>query len=218
VTSQPAAQIVVAAVIGGTISEASGGNFGNGAITMSFQYAFAKAFEAMPLTGSSSTSDVVDVQVPSSIKIEAQNYATREDAARAAGLAYGAQGVARQQEVDLGLTQDPNNGWGYLTPGWGPVGATRVNATPLLRAYIAAGYRVNAWMHGHFDSQLNFSATDFALAWHKGPTFLVNRNGDVRSLTDSYLQAKASQLPIPQRNLSGLQQAYWTEGLPGVGL
>ena len=44
-SSSPAAQTVVAAVIGGTISRARGGKFANGAITGAFQFAMGRAIE-----------------------------------------------------------------------------------------------------------------------------------------------------------------------------
>lgn len=76
-------------------------------------------------------------------------------------------------------------------------------------------------MHGHFDHQLNFSSNDFGLIWEKpGSTFLVNRNLEVRSLTNADLQNALKALPFDYRRhgLSGLQKYHRDEGIPGTVL
>ncbi|WP_367347455.1 RHS repeat-associated core domain-containing protein [Stenotrophomonas bentonitica] len=151
----------------------------------------------MSPTASSGRSGAKAVSVPDSIKVESQGYPTASDAAKAAGNQYGEIGVKSKRELQLGLTKVASGDWGYLTPGWGPEDATRVDPAPLLQAYEAAGFRVDAWMHGHFDSQLNFSATDFTIVWGRSwPTFMVNRNGTTRVLTDSYLKGVSRSLPF----------------------
>jgi RHS repeat-associated protein len=169
-------------------------------------------------TASAGRSGAEAVSVPDSIKMESQGYRTAGDAAKAAGSEYGKKGVESRRELQLGLTEIKVGEWGYLTPGWGPEKAKIVDPRPLLRAYISAGFKVDAWMHGHFDSNLNFSANDFALVWGGGAaTFMVNKNGAVRMLNDSHLQSALRRLPfeVRKRGLSGLKQYYSNEGLPG---
>lgn len=127
----------------------------------------------MGTTASTGQSGAAPVSVPESIKVESQGHNTLADAATAAGSQYGEMGVDKSSEVQLGFVRVTGGGWGYLTPGWGPEGVKIVNPQPLLDAYRSAGYKVAAWMHGHFDHNLNFSANDFGLVWGKGvPTFL----------------------------------------------
>lgn len=207
------------AVIGGTASAMTGGKFANGAVTAAFGYAFGRVIQrSVPVTASGSGASE-SVIVPPEIQLEASGYLTPEEAALAAGARYGAEGVANRQEVQLGLVQVATKNWGYLTPGWGPVGATLVDASALFDAYGTAGFAVSAWMHGHFDSQLNFSAQDFKLVWNKPKisTYMVNRNGEVRVLRHSHLKSalKTMSGSLYKKNLTGLQAHYETTGLPG---
>jgi len=174
-----------------------------------------------PITGSS-RGRPEPVIVPGKVQIERSGFLTKEDAARDAGATYGANGVSRKQEVQLGLIRIAPDNWGYLTPGWGPVGATRVDSTALFDAYRATGLKVHAWMHGHWDQQLNFSATDFPLVWGKPnvSTFLINSAGEVRVLRHSHLDAglQAMQGSTFKQNLQGLMSYYAETGLPGEKL
>ena len=167
-------------------------------------------------SGSSSSS--IAASVPETVRVEAQDFPSLGEAAKAAGRALGGSGVSKRQELQLGLTQIAPGNWGYLTPGWGPVGATRVDFSSLLAAYRAAGFTVSAWMHGHWDRQGNFSALDFRLVWgSRDSTYLVNRAGQVRVLTDAHLQDAFRRLPFASRKLGllGLQNHYSESGLPG---
>jgi hypothetical protein len=124
-----------ASVVGGTGSEAPGGKFANGAITGAFDYSVGAIAQGFETASDATVSDVADVVVPANLKVEARNFHTEADAAKAAGAAYGPLGVANKQEFDLGIIELGNQDWGYLTPGWGPVNATRVNPKPLFAAY-----------------------------------------------------------------------------------
>ena len=175
-------------------------------------------FTTIATTASGRGSGGARASVPDNIKIEAKGYDSAASAAVAAGQRYGSEGVETRREVQLGITKVGDNNWGYLTPGWGPQGATRVDPTDLLNAYINAGFIVKAWMHGHFDSQLNFSAIDFALVWKtEYSTYLVNSKGQVRMLNDGHLQSAMRFLPRSSRRLQlqGLQSYYSETGLPG---
>lgn len=179
------------------------------------------SFTTVAITASNGASGSKPVELPSSVKIEGSGFTSEGDAAKAAGQKYGSEGVQRQRELQLGLTQLDSKNWGYLTPGWGPEGATIVDPKNLFLAYIAAGYSVSAWMHGHFDNQLNFSAADFAQVWvTRSSAYLVNSASEVRVLTDGYLRRALKDLPMDQRRkgLQGLQGAYYTPGLPGEKL
>jgi hypothetical protein len=220
VTSNSAGQGFLVAIVGGTASAAGGGKFANGAMSAAFSYAFGHVAENFE-TGSSDVTDVSPIEVPSSVKIEAQGFETSNAAAKAAGAAYGEEGVRRRQELQLGLSRLGEGNWSYLTPGWGPVGAVRVDPTALLQAYRAAGLSVQAWMHGHFDSQLFFSAVDFSMVWGKSqPTYLVNSVGQVRSLTDAQLKGALKSLPrdYKSKGFDGLRKFYEESGFPGSEL
>ena len=174
------------------------------------------------VTGQSAEGEVSDVIVPGTIKVEASNFPTKDDAAKAAGAAYGALGVKNKQEVQLGLLELGPQNWGYLTLGWGPFGAGKVDPSALLAAYRNAGFKnsmgVKVWMHGHWDGQMNFSATDFPHVRKVGAmTYLVNKGGEVRVLTHQDLKSaisgmRGSTLP---KDFSGVQMYYKESGLPG---
>ena len=177
----------------------------------------------MDTVGSKKGSSARDVSVPEKVMIEASGYATMGEAADAAEKAYLQDDKKKKKdsELQLGLVEISDGNWGYLTPGWGPENATRVNLSPLLKAYLDAGLTWDAWMHSHFDSQQNFSATDFAFVWGRTrPLVLANRNGEVRILTDSYLKKELRKLPFKERSgkLGALQKLYETTGLPGEEL
>jgi RHS repeat-associated protein len=168
-------------------------------------------------TASSRRTTASSVEVPSEIRIESSGYKSSAEAARATGAAYGSEGVRTKRELEVGLIRIAKNNWGVLTPGWGPAGATRVDPSALLDAYVDAKLMPHVWMHGHFDSQLNFSATDFGLVFGQSRyTYLVNREGDVRVLRDSYLQRMFNRMPSfsKKNGLRGLQ-SYYPDGLPG---
>lgn len=151
------------------------------------------------------------VIVPNKVVVESRGYDSLRSAAKAVGKAYGQQGVDNRQELQIGITNLGKGEWGYLTPGWGGVGESRVDPGPLFQAYQDAGLTVAAWMHGHFDSQLDFSATDFTLVWGtKLETFLVNREGEVRVLTNDHLMGAFRRMPINKRHmgLKALQSEY----------
>ena len=149
--------------------------------------------------------------------IYSQREYLQDEAALAAGADVGPQSKDRKQEPQVGLIRIKDGDWGYLTPGWGPVGAKQVNTTPLFDAYVTANLTPYAWLHGHFDDQLNFSATDFVSVWGRpNPSYLVNKNGEVRILRDSHLQDARGRLPKgTPKTLSGLMQYYRDTGLPG---
>ncbi|MET4616216.1 hypothetical protein ABIA71_001792 [Stenotrophomonas sp. 2619] len=97
------------------------------------------------------------------------------------------------------------------------VGQVRVDPRSLFQAYKEAGLTVAAWMHGHFDSQLNFSAQDFTLVWGASfETFLLNREGEVRVLTNDHLMDAFKRITIGKRHLGiqGLQRQY-SSGISG---
>ncbi|MGV6493261.1 RHS repeat domain-containing protein [Stenotrophomonas rhizophila] len=175
--------------------------------------------DAVPSTtasggGSGSAAQVI---VPSKVQVESRGYDSARSAAKAAGAAYGPEGVEKSQEAQLGITNLGKGEWGYLTPGWGPVGQVRVDPRPLFQAYKEAGLTVAAWMHGHFDSQLNFSAQDFTLVWGTSfETFLVNREGEVRVLTNDHLMDAFKRIPVSKRHL-GIQelQRQYSSGISG---
>lgn len=170
--------------------------------------------------GSGSSGGESQTLLPETIKIEADGFADRDAAAKAAGERYGAEGTENEQEVQLGIIRISEGNWGYLTPGWGEKGATLVDPNNLLDAYQEAGFTVRAWLHGHWDAQLKFSAQDYPNAWFApGVTYLVNRNLEVRKLTRGYLDKKFKRMPQHYKKLGvgGLQAAY-KDGLDGEKL
>ncbi len=226
-----AVRSVEGALIGGTISEMTGGKFVNGAISGAVQGAMEEP-ETDQLDNSvvggggevESCKTALPVSVPSDIKIEADGFETPEQAAVAAGKQIGPGGeMARHpaQEPLLGIVKT-NKGWGYLTPGWGPVSADNVCMTPLIDAYSSMHFNVSYWMHGHWNAQLNFSAQDFGLVYGSGTnkTFLVNQNNEVRELTTKDVNSALSQMrrggSIERANLQGLRDYHKVDGLPGL--
>ncbi|MBW8852314.1 MAG: RHS repeat-associated core domain-containing protein, partial [Xanthomonadales bacterium] len=191
---------------------------GDGTCKGTGQFTTANTTARVTVAASGSGASANEASVPESIKIEASGFDSAASAAVAAGKAYGSLGVEKGSEVQLAITKIRDGNWGYLTPGWGPKGFRVVDFSELRKAYIKAGFSVDAWMHGHFDSQLNFSATDFSLVWRQNyPTFLVNSQGQVRMLSNEYLQSVLNDLPFHsrRRGLQGLRQNYAESGLPG---
>lgn len=138
-----------------------------------------------------------------------------------AGEKYGEQGVKSEQELQLAIVRVGKDDYGYLTPGWGAPGDRIINPQELFEAYGKAGFKVAAWMHGHWDSELNFSANDFGLVWGKSyRTFMVNRKLEVRKLTNKHLKKAFKSLPsrYKRKKLQGLVEYYGLEGLPGETL
>ncbi len=165
--------------------------------------------------------------VPDKIKLEASGYKTSKAAAEAVKDKYAATSMKNHQELETAIVHMGKDNWGYLTPGWGPSGIREVDTTALVNAYQNAGYATGIWIHSHFDSMLNFSATDFGLVWtDKAPkrgetgtiTYMINSHLELRELTDAYLHEKFNALDFQQQRLEleGLQQTYWEDGLPGV--
>ncbi|MGH9644451.1 MAG: hypothetical protein ACRD3Q_18770, partial [Terriglobales bacterium] len=172
-------------------------------------------------TGSTSSGAIQPATAPANPKIEASGFSSDLDAATAAGNAYGPEGTANDQEVELGLLQIHAGDWGYLTPGWGPVGATEVNFRPVLDAYTNAGFSLTGmeWMHGHFDNVFGFSATDFGLVYGRSApyrTFLINAHGETRWMGYGDLLRYRGEL-TPEQAIRGLQgyQELLPNGLPG---
>ena len=199
---------LVGALVGGTISELSGGKFANGAINGAIQAAMMGGQQRVTAVGSGTDSTRDDVELPGAVRIEGGGFDTQQGAVAAAARRYFAEGVERRQELQLGLGLQPNGKWAYYTPGWGPKGVSIIDNSRLFSMYERAGLRLDRWLHGHFDSQLNFSATDFAMAWNQSwsqsETFMVNRNGEGRVLTQSYLESMARGLPKGySKDLSG---------------
>nr|WP_277347482.1 RHS repeat-associated core domain-containing protein [Wenzhouxiangella sp. XN79A] len=206
------------AIVGGTTSRISGGKFANGAVTAAMSYAFGTlAQRTGRAVGSRSGSGADPVEVPDELDVEESGFPTAADAAKAAGARYGQIGVDSRREVQLGIVKLGDNNFGYLTPGWGSVGSDIVDPSGLLSAYRAAGHEPFAWMHGHFDGQLNFSANDFWMAWERsGSTYLVNRNLEVRRLRNHHLQSALRNVPRHYPGgLAGLQRYYAQDGIPG---
>ena len=195
-------QALVGALAGGTISQLTGGKFASGAVSGALQVAMMGGSPPSELATGSGDGEIQPVSVPDSIKVEKSGFKTPSEAALAAGGIYGPEGVTRQQEAQLAITQIDKNNWGYLTPSWGPKDATRVDPTNLFNAYRAAGYKIKYWMQGHFDGNLNFSAIDFSLVWRSGKsapsrkTFMVNRMGEVRFLTSEHLESAFRGIPL----------------------
>ncbi|WP_445765912.1 toxin TcdB middle/N-terminal domain-containing protein [Rheinheimera sp.] len=221
-TGNAYANVIVSAIAGGTISKLSGGKFANGAQTWAFNSAMAQDWsrpaERKMLTGSEDGDSGDSASIPDNIKVEADGFKTMEEAAIAAGAKYGKLGMDNKKELQLAIVQIGKDNFGYLTPGWGPVGGTIVDPSALFNTYVNLGFKVTAWMHGHWDSQGNFSATDFGLVWKKPePTFLVNKNMEVRKLTNEHLQSAFKKMPMDYRRqkLNGLQRYYGDKGLPG---
>ncbi|KZX01710.1 hypothetical protein JL49_04095 [Pseudoalteromonas luteoviolacea] len=151
--------------------------------------------------GSESGGEGNAASIPEEIKVEESGFKTLDEAAIAAGAKYGEMGVKNKQELQLALVRLGKENYGYVTPGWGPQGAAIINPGALFDAYVNAGFDIAAWMHGHWDGQLNFSSNDFGLVWEKSyPTYMVNSNLEVRKLTHRHLKrayrkyAIASQL------------------------
>lgn len=169
------------------------------------------------VVGSNNQDGADPVSVPSSIKIEKSGYKAKNAALKGAASDLGPTGVANKQELQVGIIRVASGNWGYLTPGWGPVGSTEVDATALFDAYVANNLRPNAWLHGHFDSQLNFSAVDFAGPWEGIELHLVNRRGEVRVLNRSHLDTARRRMKgtIMGSDLGALQHVYQDVGLPG---
>lgn len=213
---------MLGAVVGGTVSKATGGKFANGAVTGAISAAFSGAepelSNAQP-TGSDGAGDAMsDVLLPRAVKIEASGFKTAEEAALALGGAYGKTGTANRQELQGGLTWIARDNWGYLTPGWGPVGSTKVDPSKLFAMYKANGLKVHAWMHGHWDAQLNFSAVDFDHVWGRTyATYMVNSAGEVRKLTHAHLRSALESMrgSTLRKDLSGLKHYYSQTGIPG---
>jgi hypothetical protein len=157
------------------------------------------------------------VEVPDELNVEESGFPTAAAAAKAAGARYGQIGVDSQRELQLGIVKLGDDNFGYLTPGWGPAGSDIVDPSGLLSAYRAAGHEPFAWMHGHFDGQLNFSSNDFWMVWEKpGSAYLVNRNLEVRRLRNHHLQSALRNVPRHYpRGLAGLEKYYARNGIPG---
>ncbi|WP_460877787.1 RHS repeat-associated core domain-containing protein, partial [Rhodanobacter koreensis] len=204
----------------GSLNQDSAGNCADSGLSTSNSGPSSGGVRLQPkATGSTSNGGIQSARPPADPKIEASGFPSDLDAAKAAGKAYGAQGTMKHQEVELGLVQIKVGNWGYLTPGWGPVGATLVDPTPVFQAYTNAGLSVNEWMHGHFDGQLGFSATDMGIVYGQSApyrTFMVNSRGETRWMSNQDLLRHRGDL-TPDEAIRGLQgyQELLPNGLPG---
>lgn len=188
------ARVMTAVLVGGTISKASGGKFVNGAETAALQSIFMSvartaAFDQQPDVGSGGGEKGV-VSMPSKIAVGQSGFATPEDAAKAFGDEYYAQGVKEQSEYQTAIVKLGNNDYGYMLPGAGPQGATIVDPTPLFNAIKQAGYTIVAWDHTHWDNTMTFSGSDmYFVKDTKGTLFLTNANGNSFELNYSMLRS-----------------------------
>ncbi|WP_231100769.1 SpvB/TcaC N-terminal domain-containing protein [Pseudoalteromonas luteoviolacea] len=221
----PIGKVVVGAIVGGTVSKVTGGKFANGAFSSAFSAALTADWSGNSDTvskvnqvGSESGGEGNAASIPEEIKVEESGFKTLDEAAIAAGAKYGEMGVKNKQELQLALVRLGKENYGYVTPGWGPQGAAIINPGALFDAYVNAGFDIAAWMHGHWDGQLNFSSNDFGLVWEKSyPTYMVNSNLEVRKLTHRHLKRAYRKLPHNYKTLKlkGLVNYYGHEGLPG---
>lgn len=138
------------------------------------------------------------------------------NAAKSVAEKYGQKGVDDKKELQVGLIRVGDKNWGYLTPGWGQEEAKLVNPTALFEMYKEAGLKPEFWMHGHWDSNPNFSATDFGLVWENfDKTFLVNRNIETRVLTKEHMKKAKRGMSSRIKSLKNLQIELSNKGLPG---
>lgn len=107
-----------------------GGNFANGAISGAFAFVASAGIKSIMtdagVTGSGEAGDADAVEVPESVKVEESGFGTAEAAAKAVAEKYGQIGVDNEPELQIGIIKLGKNDWGYLTPGWAPVGSTIV--------------------------------------------------------------------------------------------
>jgi hypothetical protein len=133
--------------------------------------------------------------------------------------AYHQETLKRRQEPQSAIVKIGADNWGYLTPGWGPTDAVIVYTSKLAAAYKAAGYARGIPIHGHFDSNLNFSTTDFERVWGGGYQYMFNRKGELRGLGHGHLMTEFKKLHISDKKqgLRALQRKF-PYGLPGDNL
>ncbi len=185
-------QTVAAALVGGTVSAMTGGKFANGAAMAAFSYAASNAGNRGRATGSGDGPSGL-VSVPDQIMVEETGFSTPSAAAKAFGDRYSQQGVDERAEYQVGIVRIDKGNFGYVTPGMGPPGATIVDPAPLFNAIRGAGFRMVAWAHTHFDSNMKFSGTDMQFVKDTGGTlFMTNRAGETYRLTPGMLKQAAS--------------------------
>jgi hypothetical protein len=215
------ARSIKSALLSGSVSALTGGKFANGALSGAIQGAMTGA--DTETTASGSGSGPGDPAIPPD-KVEESSvcYVSADAAMAGAARQYGPTGVTNRQELEVGLVPHLSGTyaeyWTFLTPGWGPVGSRYVNFHPVLQKYKDAGFSPTRWGHGHWDGQLNFSATDMAFVQYNEsqPTYMVNKNMEVRVLTRADYESVLKTLPIFDRTLHGVQKAVGDDGYPGT--
>jgi RHS repeat-associated protein len=219
----PVGRTLVAAIVGGTLSKITGGKFVNGAVSWAVQVMMRGADQqdrpGGMISGSAAEGASGEASVPEEVKVEASGFLTPADAARAMLTAYHQETLKRRQEPQSAIVKIGADNWGYLTPGWGPTDAVIVYTSKLAAAYKAAGYARGIPIHGHFDSNLNFSTTDFERVWGGGYQYMFNRKGELRGLGHGHLMTEFKKLHISDKKqgLRALQRKF-PYGLPGDNL
>ncbi|MCB1584593.1 MAG: RHS repeat-associated core domain-containing protein, partial [Xanthomonadales bacterium] len=199
----------------------SQGGFENGDVAGGFS---KKSSNDVELVGSGPGGKSDKATIPANISVEKDGFKTMADVAKYITSKYGNDVVTNRQELQTAIVKIGKNNYGYLTPGWGPVDAKIVDVGDLYDAYKNTGFSIMSWMHGHFDNQLNFSAQDFASAWHpdtkvvRRKTFLVNRKLETKVLNNLHLHRAMKKLRRSRKGnvgFSDLQIYYKKKGLPG---
>ena len=133
------------------------------------------------------------VSVPFKIRLGGSGYKSPDEAAAAFGDAYAQQGVDEKAEYQTGIVEVAPGDYGYVVPGAGPRDGTVVDPTALFEAIRAAGFKVVAWAHTHFDSNLMFSGHDMVFVKNtKGVLYMTNRDGNTYKLTPKDLNRASS--------------------------
>ena len=208
---------IASALIGGTISAATGGKFANGAVTGAMQMAMGRAAADDLMTGSRQDglvgeSESFDLALSAS-------YPTADSAAVAFGKNWGPVGIADRIEYNTAIVEHWGPGgfgppaYAYTTPLAGQVGATTVPLSRYIRAVGAAYGRssIVAIAHNHWDGNLKFSGLglDTSIA-RVMPLYLYNRAGQTRVLNADLIRRELQSSST--RGASALQHYINTNG------
>lgn len=138
----PAVGVTIAAAVGGTVSELSGGKFANGAVTGAFEYAVAAAAESLS-----------DTQWPT--------YATQDEAAEAALNDINPLSVAEDREYGGMIYRSPDGTYSVTDPNRrGELGLVEVD--PGGPESVPPGTTATAYCHTHGASNPNYVSERFS--------------------------------------------------------